>query len=254
MAAVLIEREDAVLRVTWNRPEALNALTSQMLSDASEAIEAADPGVRAIVLTGAGRAFSSGADLTAVNPGQALGTETIDCANRLIRAIRATPAPVIAVVNGLAAGAGCSIALATDLTVAAESAYFLLAFAGVGLMPDAGATAVIPAAAGRARATRMAMLGERIPARTAEEWGLITAAVPDAEFPDEAGQLVTRVASGPTQAFARTKHAFNRTALAGLETALEAEREGQVFLFGTDDFAEGTDAFLGKRKPRFTGK
>jgi enoyl-CoA hydratase/carnithine racemase len=251
---VLIEREGTVLRATWNRPEALNALASEMLVAVSEAIEAEDPGVRAIVLTGAGRAFSSGADTKEVNAEQVLGTETIDCANRLVRAIRAVPVPVVAAVNWLAAGAGCSIALAADLTIAAESAYFLLAFAGVGLMPDAGATAVIPVAVGRARATRMAMLGERIGARTAEEWGLITSCVPDDSFVAEASQLVTQVATGPTLVYARTKAAFNATALAGLETALEAEREGQLFLFGTDDFAEGTRAFLAKRKPRFTGK
>lgn len=253
---VLTEQTGAVLRITWHRPETLNALTAEMLAAAIDAIT--DRGsARVIVLAGSGRAFSSGADLgavNAVNADQPVGPETIDAANALIRAIRAVPVPVVAAVHGPAAGVGCSIALAADVTVAAESAYFLLAFAGIGLMPDGGATAFVPASIGRARATRMAMLAERIPAATALDWGLITNAVPDDGFADEVETLVARLAAGPTASYAQIKRALDVTSLNGLEPALAAEREGQLALFATRDFAEGTTAFLEKRAPRFTGE
>ncbi|NKQ53226.1 enoyl-CoA hydratase [Amycolatopsis sp. K13G38] len=256
MSTVTTRRADNALRITFDRPDSLNAFTGEMLNEVSDLIEAhgQDGDVRVIVLTGAGRAFSSGADIGEVNPGEAVGYETLDNANRLIRAIRQVPKPVVAAVNGPAAGVGCSIALAADLTVAAKSAYFLLAFAGIGLMPDGGSTALVPAAVGRARAVRMAMLGERIGASTAEDWGMITQAVPDQEFQTTVDGLVTKLANGPTASYAQTKRAFNATALAQLETALAIEREGQVALFGTADFAEGTAAFQEKRRPRFQGK
>ncbi|MGW4826342.1 enoyl-CoA hydratase-related protein [Amycolatopsis japonica] len=253
---VSIEQTGAVLRIAWNRPEALNALTSEMLAAASVAIEesAGRRAIRVIVLSGEGRAFSSGADLAKVNPDQALGAETIDAANRLIRSIRAVPLPVVAAVGGPAAGVGCSIALAADIAVAAESAYFLLAFASVGLMPDGGATALVPAAIGRARASRMAMLAERIHANTAVDWGLIAKVFPDDRFEEELGKLVARLASGPTAAYAQIKRSFDETALGGLDSALAAERAGQLALFATRDFAEGTAAFHEKRAPRFVGE
>ncbi|HJQ47211.1 MAG TPA: enoyl-CoA hydratase [Amycolatopsis sp.] len=245
-----------VLRITFNRPDSLNAFTGPMLGEITELIDkhGQDDNVRVIVLTGTGRAFSSGADLAEVNAGANLGTETLDNANATIRAIRRVPKPVVAAVNGPAAGVAASIALAADLTVAAESAYFLLAFATIGLMPDGGATALVPAAVGRARAVRMAMLGERIGARTAEEWGMITQAVADDEFQTAVDGLVAKLATGPTAAYAAMKRAFDATALAHLEAALEIEREGQVALFDTADFAEGTAAFVEKRRPRFLGR
>lgn len=251
---VLIEQADNILRITLNKPDALNALTTAMLTRIAEAVEASanDSEVRAVLLTGAGKGFSSGADLTAVADSGLEGT--IDSANRLIRALREVPKPVLAAVNGPAAGVGCSLALAADLTVARESAYFLLAFANVGLMPDGGATAFIPAAIGRARAARMAMLAERIPAPLALEWGLISHSVADDQFDSEVEQLVTRLATGPTTAYAQTKHAFNATALAQLEQALEIERAGQTALFRTTDFLEGVTAFQNKRTPHFTGE
>jgi enoyl-CoA hydratase/carnithine racemase len=250
---VLTEQTGAVLRITWHRPETLNALTAEMLAAATDAIAGHGP-ARVIVLAGSGRAFSSGADLGAVNADQPVGPETIDAANALIRAIRAVPVPVVAAVHGPAAGVGCSIALAADVTVAASSAYFLLAFAGIGLMPDGGATAFVPASIGRARATRMAMLAERVPAATAFEWGLITNVVPDDGFDAEVDALVARLAAGPTASYAQIKRALDVSALNGLEPALAAEREGQLALFATRDFAEGASAFLQKRAPRFTGE
>lgn len=253
---VLVDQRGAVLDVRFNRPAALNALTEPMLLDAAAAIESAgrDPEIRVILLGGVGRAFSAGADISGIEPGRPGGTATLDAANRLVRTIRDVPKPVVASLRGPVAGVGCSVVLAADLAVAAESAYLLFAFAGIGLMPDGGATALLPAAVGRARATRLAMLAERIDARRAEQWGLLSHCVPDDELEAEVEQLVAHLAAGPTNAYAGTKQAFNATALAGLDIAFDAERDLQVGLFATDDFAEGIAAFRAKRPPRFTGR
>ncbi|MEV5551892.1 enoyl-CoA hydratase [Streptomyces sp. NPDC052309] len=253
---IIVERTGTVLRITFNRPDRLNAFTTEMLTLAAETVEAAegDSNVRVVVLTGAGRAFSAGADLAGNAREEVPGTGTIDAANRLTRALRQVPKPVLAAVNGPAVGVGCSFALAADLTIARESAYFLLAFANVGLMPDGGATALIPAAIGRARATRMALLAERVSAPDAAEWGLIAGAVPDDDFDTEVQRMTARLAEGPTAAFAQTKRALNATSLAHLENALAVEREGQSQLFTTADFAEGVAAFQEKHNPDFSGK
>ncbi|MCZ0997458.1 enoyl-CoA hydratase [Streptomyces mirabilis] len=253
---ILVERDGSVLRISLNRPERLNAFTNEMLALTAEAVEAAgkDSSVRVVVLGGAGRAFSAGADLVGGEAGDLPGTETIDAANRLVLALRQVSQPVLAAVGGPAVGVGCSLALAADVTVARASAYFLLAFAQVGLMPDGGATMLVPAAVGRARATRMAMLAERVPAPRAAEWGLITHAVPDDTFDVEVERLTRQLADGPTAAFAQTKRALNASSLAQLENALAVEREGQAQLFTTADFAEGVAAFREKRHPEFSGK
>ncbi|MFD5128895.1 enoyl-CoA hydratase [Streptomyces olindensis] len=250
---ILVEYDGPVLRITFDRPERLNALTTEMLTLAADAVETAGKGtgVRVVVLAGAGRAFSAGADLG----GKTLpGVDTIDAANRLTLALREIPQPVLAAVGGPAVGVGCSLALAADVTVARASTYFLLAFVQVGLMPDGGATALLPSAIGRARATRMAMLAERVPAPLAAEWGLITHSVPDDTFDDEVERLTRQLAGGPTAAFARTKHALNASSLPQLRSALAVEREGQADLFTTADFAEGVAAFREKRDPEFSGK
>ncbi|MGA8988458.1 enoyl-CoA hydratase [Aeromicrobium sp.] len=248
--SVLIGTSDGVLTITWNEPDRLNALTAEMLDGAAAAIEGVGPDVRLIVLTGTGRAFSSGA---ALGP-QFDGTATLDGANRLVRAITRTPVPVLSAVNGIAAGVGCSIAIAADITLARSSAYFLLAFVNIGLMPDGGATELVAASVGRARANQMAMLGERLSAGVAAEIGLIHQSLDDEDYEAELARLVKKLANGPTVALGRTKAAIAATTLTHLDEALDRERDGQLELFSTSDAFEGGMAFVQKRRPEFTGR
>jgi len=246
---VLLDSSNGVLTITWNAPDRLNALTAEMLDAAAEAIESAKD-ARLVVITGTGRAFSSGA---ALGPGFD-GAATLDGANRLVRAITRSPVPVLSAVNGLAAGVAVSIAIAADITVARRSAYFLLAFVNIGLMPDGGATELVAASIGRARANRMAMLGERLPAEVAAEIGLIHKALDDEAYDAEIAALVDKLGNGPTLALGAMKAAITATTLSRLDEALAREREGQIALFSTADFAEGGQAFLDKRRATFTGR
>jgi enoyl-CoA hydratase len=247
--SVLLDTTGDVLAITWNEPDRLNALTAEMLDTAAAAIEDASD-VRLIVVTGTGRAFSSGAAL-----GPDLdGAATLDGANRLVRAMTRTPVPVISAVNGIAAGVGVSIAIAADITLAKSSGYFLLAFVNLGLMPDGGATELVAASIGRARANRMAMLGERLSADDAAEIGLIYKSLDDEAYDAELAMLVDKLGSGPTVALGTMKAAIAATTLTHLDEALDREREGQLALFSTADFAEGGQAFLEKRKAGFTGR
>ncbi|MRJ75746.1 enoyl-CoA hydratase [Aeromicrobium sp. SMF47] len=247
---VLVHSAEGVLRITWNDPDRLNGLTGEMLDTVSAALEALDDTIRVVVMTGAGRAFSTGARLD----GTLSGTEPMDVANRLVRAVTACPVPVVAAVNGPAAGFGCSISLAADITVAAQSAYFLLPFTNIGLMPDGGSTAIVAASIGRARATAMALLGERLPATDAAAAGLIHACVPDDDLETEVEAIVQRLANGAGVAFRATKEAITAATLGDLDAVLDRERDLQVQLFGTEDFAEGATAFMTKRAPKFVGR
>jgi enoyl-CoA hydratase/carnithine racemase len=245
-------RDGRVLRVTLTNPERLNAIdyaTMAVLGDVfSEA--AGDPAVRAIVITGEGKAFCTGADLSAMS-GEITPEEVMDCAGRLVTAIAETPVPVIARVNGPAAGVGVGIALAADLVYAAESAYFLLSFTNIGLMPDGGTTALIAAAAGRALANEMALLGERLPPAAAREAGQLNAALAPAEQDTKLEEAAAKLAHGPRRALELTKQALNATSLAPLGAALAREKAGQVELLGSPDFIEGATAMLQKRKAVF---
>jgi enoyl-CoA hydratase len=247
---------DGVLRVTLNRPEVFNALTAEMADQIAALVEgaAARDDVRVIVVTGTGPAFSTGADISGSDAHEHFDVTALDRANRIVRAIVAVDKPVVAAVNGIAAGVGCSAALASDIIVATESASFLLAFARVGLMPDGGATATVAASIGRARAMRMALLAEPLTAREAYDAGLVTHVTGDDEFPATVEKIVSRLAAGPPLAYAAAKKAVNAATLAGLDDALERERTGQTVLLRTGDVAEGMRAFGEKRKPMFRGE
>ncbi len=255
---IQVTAEAGAARITLNRPDSLNAWTAQLGHELGEAVEAAanDDAVRAVLITGAGRAFSSGADLRDHGPGDGapdLGARLREIYNPVILRVREMPKPVLASVNGPAAGVGCALALACDLVIAAESAYFLLAFVNIGLVPDGGATATVAARIGHSRAAEMALLGERIGAPTALEWGLINRTAPDAELQGETDALLAKLASGPTKAYAATKALLNRTIYAELASQLDAEADAQREQGTTTDFIEGVIAFSQKRPPKFTG-
>ncbi|WP_129974900.1 enoyl-CoA hydratase [Rhodococcus sp. Q1] len=245
--------DDGVLRVTLNRPARMNAVKTETLDAIAEVFEkyAGDPSVRVAVLTGADRAFCSGADIAGRDLNAPPSAETIDAANRVTAAIRAFPRPVVGAVNGAAAGVGVSLALACDLTVSKESGYFLLAFTKIGLMPDGGASALVAASIGRARALRMALLAERLPAREALASGLIADVYADDEFDGAVEALVQRLADGSSAAFASTKNAINDATLTELDNAFAREREGQLVLLASADFTEGVTAFQEKRTANF---
>jgi enoyl-CoA hydratase len=245
---------DGVLSVTLARPDSLNSLTEEMLRGVADAMEqaATDPGVKVVRLGGAGRGFSSGAGMSAADQAGALGAGIIDEANRAARAIVALPHPVVAVVHGPAAGVGVSLALACDLVLASDDAFFLLAFTKIGLMPDGGASALVAAAVGRIRAMRMALLAERISAAEALHWGLVSAVYPAERFEAEVDTVIRGLVDGPAVAFGKTKHAINAATLTELEPALELELSGQSVLIRSHDFGEGAAAFQQRRKPNFT--
>jgi 2-(1,2-epoxy-1,2-dihydrophenyl)acetyl-CoA isomerase len=257
---VNLYRQGAAAKLELNRPERMNAWDRQLGLDLLAALTAAgsDTGVRAVLVTGAGRAFSSGADLKEGPVGGGSDPRDVyrvltERYHPIIRAVREMPKPVVAAVNGAAAGIGLSLALACDLVVAAESAYFLLAFVNIGLVPDGGSSLLVPARVGFARAAEMAMLGERIGARRALKWGLINQVWPDGELAARGGELLTRLADGPTRSYAGTKRQLNSWLYQRMDEQLELEAQIQREMAGSGDFAEGIRAFAGKRQPRFSG-
>jgi 2-(1,2-epoxy-1,2-dihydrophenyl)acetyl-CoA isomerase len=257
---VALHRDGAVLTIELNRPDSLNAwnqaLGEELLAAVREA--AGDEAVRAVLVTGAGRAFSSGADLRAGFETTPDGHPDVRKAlteryHPIITGIRAMPKPVVAAVNGPAVGIGCSLALACDLVVAAESAYFLLAFVNIGLVPDGGSSVLVPERVGFARAAEMAMLGERIAAPHALGRGRVNRVVPDAELANAARELAERLAAGPTRSYAGSKRQLNAWRFARMESQLELEAEIQQEMAASGDFREGVQAFLERRSPRFRG-
>jgi 2-(1,2-epoxy-1,2-dihydrophenyl)acetyl-CoA isomerase len=254
---------DGVATIELNRPEALNAWNKQLGLDLLAALGqvAEDDAARVIVLTGAGRAFSSGADLKDVSGGDVTPEGRPDVYKVLteryhpiMHAIRELGKPVLASVNGPAVGIGCSLALCCDLIVAAESAYFLLAFVNIGLVPDGGSSLFVPTRVGMARATELAMLGERLAAEQALEWGLINRVVPDDRLREEVAALAARLAAGPTRSYAGTKRQLNNWLYPRMAEQLELEAQIQQEMASSEDFLEGASAFAEKRPARFSGK
>jgi enoyl-CoA hydratase len=248
---ISVDQDGTVLRIRLDRPEKLNAVDTPMLDELSSQLgnAAADDSVRTVLLTGAGRAFCSGGDLTG---GDTAGAA--DAANRVVRAITSLPKPVIAGVHGAAVGFGCALALACDLVVAAPSAYFQLAFTRVGLMPDGGTSALLPGLIGRARTARMAMTAEKITAATAFEWGMISHVTSEDDYQSVLKDVLRSVSGGPTLAFGWTKRALAVATLGELEPVQAIEAEGQLALIGTADFREGARAFRERRTPNFRGR
>jgi len=247
---VTATRDGTVLRLTLDRQDKLNAVDTPLLNELLARLgdAASDDSVRVVELTGAGRAFCSGGDLTG---GDTRGA--VLAANEVIRAITALPKPVVAGVHGPAVGFGCPLALACDLVVAARSAFFQLAFSQVGLMPDGGASALLPASIGRARATRMALTAEKVSAAVAFEWGMISHVVEDASYEAELAEVIGAVAAGPTQSYRWIKRALAAATLSDLEAVQALEADGQQVLVKTTDFRRGTEAFRERRRPDFQG-
>jgi 2-(1,2-epoxy-1,2-dihydrophenyl)acetyl-CoA isomerase len=250
----------AELRIELNRPDTMNAWDRQFGEELRAAVAeaAADDSVRSVTITGAGRGFSSGADLKAGFDPTPEGHPDVMTAlteryHPIIATVREMPKPVLAAVNGPAVGIGCSLALAADLVLAKESAYFLLAFVNIGLVPDGGSSFLVPARVGYARAAEMAMLGERIPALKALEWGLINRVAADDVFEAEVDALAERLATGPTASYAGSKRQLNAWVHAGFHDQLELEATIQQEMAASGDFLEGVQAFLGKRPPEFKG-
>ncbi|MCF3974583.1 enoyl-CoA hydratase-related protein [Paracoccus salsus] len=237
-----------------NRPQVMNALNGRMRAEITRALTTLPPEVRCVVITGSGKAFCSGQDLT--DAGAALDLEATlrDEYEPMLHAVRDCPAPVIAAVNGVAAGAGANLALIADVVIAAESASFIQAFSRIGLVPDAGGTWAVPRAIGAARAMGMMLFAEPVPARLAADWGLIWQALPDGEFAEGVATRALQLAEGPTGAYLAIREAVAASLDNDLDEQLKLEARLQGRAGQSNDFREGVTAFLEKRKPRFSGR
>ncbi len=248
---------DGVATITLNRPDKLNSFDREMSKEVIDALDQArnDPEVRAVLITGEGRAFSAGQDLAeAIAPGSRIEDILAEQYNPIIERIRSIPKPVIAAVNGVAAGAGANIAYACDLTFAAESANFIQSFINIGLIPDSGGTFTLPRLIGLQRAFGQMILAPKITAKEAAEMGMIWKAVPDADLMNEATAIAKRLATMPTKAIALTKQALNASMANDLDRQLALEKKLQTMAGESHDHKEGVKAFLEKRRPEFTGK
>ena len=255
---ILCDIADGVATITLNRPDRLNALTLQMFDELQDVLSKAeeDPLQRAVVLTGSGRAFCAGADLKAAleaEDGEGPENDLETHYNPLVKRLQTIGVPVIGAINGVAAGAGCSIALSCDIVLAGRSASFLQAFARIGLIPDAGGTWVMPRLIGRARAMGLAMLADNLPAETAADWGLIWKVLDDDALQAEAGTMARTMAQGPTAAFAKMKQALNASMDNSLDDQLALEAKLQNEAAQSHDYKDGVDAFLEKRPAVFKG-
>jgi 2-(1,2-epoxy-1,2-dihydrophenyl)acetyl-CoA isomerase len=257
---ILFEAADGVASLTLNRPDRLNSFTAEMHEEIAGVLSTVegDAAIRALLVTGAGRGFCAGQDLNlreAASAGDFDAGAAIDrYYNPLVRRLKALNKPVIAAVNGPAAGAGANLALACDIVIAARSASFLQAFCRIGLVPDTGGTWFLPRLAGSARAMGMMLLGEPVPAETALQWGLIWQVVDDDKLMETARALARKLAHGPTVGLGLIKQALNRSLANTLDAQLDAERDLQHIAARSPDFREGVAAFLGKRPAAFTGR
>lgn len=252
------EKKGIIGYITLNRPEKYNSINQELAFAIQAAFDdcAQDEAIRAIVLSGSGKAFCAGQDLgEVVDPnGPPLKDIVSEHYNPIVMRIRDIELPVIAAVNGVAAGAGANIALACDVVIAKESASFLQAFSKIGLIPDSGGTYTLPRLIGQARAIALMMLGEKVPAKEAMEMGMIYKAVPDEEYEDYVAKIATKLANMPTKGLAYTKKLLNLTATNNMEDQLAMEHEYQTKAGMTADYKEGVNAFLEKRKPEFRGE
>jgi 2-(1,2-epoxy-1,2-dihydrophenyl)acetyl-CoA isomerase len=257
---LLFSVDGGIARLTLNRPDRLNSFNTQMHTEVRHALEQLPgSGARVLVLTGAGRGFCAGQDLgdRAVTPGSAavdLGESIDKYYKPLVLALHTLPMPVIAAVNGVAAGAGANIALACDLVIAARSASFVQAFSKIGLLPDSGGTWTLPRLVGNARALGLTLLGNKLPAEQAAAWGMIWQCVEDADLGSTVDALAHQLAEAPTRGLALTKAAIRDSWQRSLAEQLDVERDAQRELGRSADYAEGVAAFIGKRTPRFTGR
>jgi 2-(1,2-epoxy-1,2-dihydrophenyl)acetyl-CoA isomerase len=257
---ILFTVSDHLASLTLNRPDRLNSFTAEMHEEVTAALSLAESaGARCLLLTGAGRGFCAGQDLTdpAVAPaGEApdLGHAVDTYYNPLVRRLSSLPMPVIAAVNGVAAGAGANIALACDLVIAGRSAKFIQSFAAIGLLPDTGGTWILPRLVGMQRAMGLALTGEPLAAEQAADWGMIWKCVDDDALQATAGELAARLANGPTKGLVETKKRIRAAMVNSLDAELDAERDGMRILGASADFAEGVAAFTEKRKAVFSGR